>query len=380
MSHQPSTELIEPYLKIMAEKKASDMYFITGAQPFMKLQGRSAPVAKNTFKPGQIQKLAYSVLNLEQIRDFEINLEFNLGFTLLGVGRFRLNIFVQRSEVSMVIRYIKWDIPTVEDLGLPPEIKSLVMKKTGLILVVGAAGSGKSSTLAAMLNHRNAIESGHILTLEDPIEYIFNHKKSVVSQREVGIDTLTYENGLREALREAPDVIMIGESRDAETMQAAINFADTGHLCVTTLHAVNANQAMDRILNMFSAEMRNQLLMDLSANLKAVISQRLIPGIDGQLACAVEILVNTPFVTELIREGNFHKIKDVMEKGGSAGMLTFDQSLYNLYTSEKISIKQALTHADSSTNLEWRINFGGAEKPSAGLDEDDALVLPSEQV
>jgi twitching motility protein PilU len=351
----------------MVEKQASDLYFVTGAPPNMKTQGNTAAIAKNPFLGGQVQKLAYSLLNDEQVRDFEINRELNLGFTLNDVGRFRVNIFIQRSEVSMVIRYIKWEIPTIDDLGLPQVLKEVVMSQTGLVLVVGSTGSGKSTTLASMLDHRNKAVGGHILTIEDPIEFVFRHSKSIVSQREVGIDTLSYENALREALREAPEVIMIGEARDAETMKAAIDFADTGHLCLTTLHAVNS-------------------LMDLSLNLKAVVSQRLVPGMQGKLACAVEIMMNTPYISELVRDGNFNEIKEIMEKGDTTGMQTFDQSLYSLYKSDAITIKNALAYADSSTNLEWKINFGGEQtqvdtrhnlnQQSSDLEE---LTLPSEE-
>ncbi len=386
MSSENTTKLLEPYLKIMVDKQASDMYFVTAAPPNMKVQGKTAAIAKNAFHTGQVQALAYSLLNDEQIRDFEINREMNLGFTLAGVGRFRVNIFIQRSEVSMVIRYIKWEIPTIEQLGLPKILKKIVMNHTGLVLVVGSTGSGKSTTLASMINYRNNLEGGHILTIEDPIEFVFKHDQAIVSQREVGIDTLSYENALREALREAPDVIMIGEARDAETMKAAINFADTGHLCLTTLHAVNSNQAMDRMLNMFPTDMHRQLLMDLSLNLKAIISQRLVPGMKGKLACAVEVMVNTPYIKELLREGNFSQIKEIMEKGDTAGMQTFDQSLYDLYKADKISIKNALAYADSSTNLEWKINFGSEQnkqdtRPNLSqLDGLDELTLPSEEV
>jgi twitching motility protein PilU len=385
MSGENSTKLLEPYLKIMVEKQASDLFFVTAAPPNMKVQGKTTAIAKNAFQTGQVQKLAYSLLNDEQIRDFEINRELNLGFTLESVGRFRVNIFIQRSEVSMVIRYIKWEIPSIDELGLPQILKEIVMNQTGMVLVVGSTGSGKSTSLASMIDYRNKIEGGHILTIEDPIEFIFRHNKSIISQREVGIDTLSYENALREALREAPEVIMIGEARDTDTMKAAINFADTGHLCLTTLHAVNSNQAMDRIMNMFPPEMHKQLLMDLSLNLKAVISQRLVPGMKGKLACAVEIMVNTPYIRELLREGNFNEIKEIMEKGDTAGMQTFDQSLYDLYKADQITIKNALAYADSSTNLEWKINFGGDQKKQdtrhnlnqqGGLEE---LTLPSEE-
>ncbi len=359
MSKEPTTNLLEPYLKIMAEKQAADLFFVTGAAPNMKLDGKTTAIAKSSFKPGQVKKLAYSLLTEEQINDFETNRELNLSFALANVGRFRVNIFIQRTEVSMVIRYIKGKIPNLDELGLPPVLKNIVMEKTGLILIVGATGSGKSTTLASMLNFRNQREGGHILTIEDPIEFAFKHDKAIISQREVGTDTLSYENALREAMREAPEVIMIGESRDRETMHAAINFADTGHLCLTTLHAVNASQTMDRIMNMFPADMREQLLMDLSLNLRAVMSQRLVPATDGKLACAVEVMINSPYISELIREGTFNEIKGVMEKGDTAGMQTFDQSLYDLYKADKITMKNALKYADSSTNLEWKINFGG---------------------
>jgi twitching motility protein PilU len=369
----------------MVDKQASDLFFVTGAPPNLKVQGTTSAISKKVFGPGQIKNLAYSLLSEEQVRDFEINRELNLGFTLASVGRFRVNTYVQRSEVSMVIRYIKWDIPTIDELNLPQILKKIVSNKTGLVLVVGSTGSGKSTTLASMLDYRNSIEGGHILTIEDPIEFVFRHQKSIISQREVGIDTLSYENALREALREAPEVIMIGEARDATTMKAAITFADTGHLCLTTLHAVNANQAMDRIMNMFPADMRRQLLMDLSLNLKAVISQRLVPGMKGKLACAVEILLNTPYISDLLRAGNFNEIKDIMAKGDSIGMQTFDQSLFDLYKSDKITIKSALSYADSSTNLEWKINFGEERKQDTKHNlnqqgDPDDLTLPSEEI
>jgi twitching motility protein PilU len=386
MSRELTTKLLEPYLKVIVEHQGSDLFFVTGAPPNMKLQGKTSPISKKPFEPDQVRKLVYSLLSDEQISDFEINRELNLGFTLTDTGRFRANIFIQRSEVSMVIRYIKWDIPTLDELGLPPVLKEIVMNHSGMVLVAGATGSGKSTTMASMLEYRNVAEGGHILTIEDPIEYVFRHKKSIVSQREVGIDTLSYQNALREALREAPEVIMIGEARDGETMKAAINFADTGHLCMTTLHAVNSNQAMDRIMNMFPSDRRNQLLMDLSLNLKAVISQRLVPAVDGKLACAVEVMMNSPYIAELLREGNFNEIKEIMAKGDTEGMQTFDQSLYQLYKADKITIKSALAYADSSTNLEWKINFGGEQEDqdtrhnlnqmSGGLED---LVLPSDE-
>ena len=361
MSDDVTTKLLEPYLTIMVDKMASDMFFVTGAAPNMKTNGITSPISKSTFKPGHVQKLAYSLLTEEQIEEFEQNQEYNLSFTMADIGRFRANIFKQRTEVSMVIRYIRGVIPDMDELGLPIVMQRMVMEKNGLILVVGSTGSGKSTSLASMINYRNRRKGGHILTIEDPIEFVFKHDRSVISQREIGIDTQCYGNALREALREAPEVIMIGESRDRETLQAAINFADTGHLCLTTLHAVNANQALDRIMNMFPSDMRDQLLMDLSLNLKAVVSQRLLPAIDGHLVCAVEVMLNSPHISDLIREGNFNEIKEIMEKGETAGMQTFDQSLYDLYDAGQITKKNALANADSSNNLEWKINFGGQQ-------------------
>lgn len=358
MSKEQASNPLEPYLKVMADNQAADMYFVTGAPANMKCNGKTIPVSKIPFKPGHIKTLAYSLLTEEQISDFEANQEINLGFGMPMVGRFRVNIFFQRTEVSMVIRYIKDTIPELNELGLPRILESLIMEKTGLILVVGSTGSGKSTTLASMINHRNNRETGHILTIEDPIEFVFRHDKSIISQREVGIDTKSFENALREAMREAPEVIMIGEARDRETMQAAINFADTGHLCLTTLHAVNSNQALDRIMNMFPSDMREHLLMDLALNLKAVISQRLLPDKHGKLVCVVEVMRNTPHISDLIREGDFKEIKEIMAKGETGGMQTFDQSLFNLYKTGRISKKNALSYADSGSNLEWKMNFG----------------------
>lgn len=350
---------LDPYLKLMAEKEASDLFFTTGAPPSIKIQGVIRPVSKAKLEPGMAKKLAYSLLSDNQKEDFEDNLELNIGVSRAGLGRFRVNLYMQRGEVSMVIRYIKSYIPKIEELGLPAILKSLVMEKNGLLLMVGATGAGKSTTLAAMIDHRNSSAPGHILTIEDPIEFVYEHKQCIVGQREIGLDTHSYENALREAMREAPDVILIGEVRDLETMEAAITYADTGHLCLSTLHAVNANQALDRIINLFPPEQKNQILMDLSLNLKAIISQRLVPTSDGRRIAAVEVMINTPYISELVRKGEMGEIKEIMEKGGKSGMQTFDQSLYGLYKAGKITQKDALINADSRTNLEWRINFGG---------------------
>lgn len=350
---------LDPYLKLMAEKEASDLYFTTGAPPSIKIQGVIKPVSKTRLEPGVVKKLAFGLIDERKQEEFEDNFELNLGMSRKGLGRFRVNLYMQRGEVSMVIRYIKSRVPKIEELGLPQVLKSIVMEKNGLVLMVGSTGSGKSTTLAAMINHRNTSGPGHILTIEDPIEYVFEHRECIVGQREIGLDTHSYENALREAMREAPDVIMIGEVRDLETMEAAITYADTGHLCLTTLHAVNANQALDRVINLFPPEQKNQVLMDLSLNLKAIISQRLLPAKGGGRIAAVEVMIVTPYISELIRKGEMGDIKETMEKGGKAGMQTFDQSLYSLYKSGMVEKQDALINADSRTNLEWRINFGG---------------------
>lgn len=350
---------LEPYLKLMSEKEASDLYFTTGALPGMKIQGKLTLVGKQQLQPGTVKKLAYSILSPKKIEEFEKELEMDIGLSISGIGRFRVNIYMQRSEVSMVIRYIKSKIPSIETLGLPAVLQKTILNKTGLILIVGSTGSGKSTALAALIDYRNANHAGHILTIEDPIEFMFSHKKSIVGQREIGIDTHSYKNALREAMREAPDMIMIGEIRDADTMEAGITYADTGHLCISTLHAVSANQALDRIINLFPPSQKNQILMDLALNLRAVVSLRLVNKKEGGRIAAVEVMLNTPYIAELIRKGEFHEIKESMEKSAQQGMQSFDQALYDLFKQGKIELKEALDNADSRTNLEWRINFGG---------------------
>jgi len=364
---------ITPYLKLMADKGASDLFFTTGAPVSMKIEGDTKAVGKSPLEPGIVKQIANSIMSDEQKQEFAHELEMNLGMSLKGIGRYRINIYLQRGEVSMVIRYIKADIPSMEKLTLPEKLKDIILLKKGLILVVGSTGSGKSTTLASMIKHRSETVSGHILTIEDPIEFAFTHSRSIIGQREVGLDTRSYSNALREAMREAPDVIMIGEARDEETMKAALSYADTGHLCLTTLHAVNANQTLDRILSFFGNESSEQILMDMSLNLRAIVSQRLIQSRDGKRVAAIEILVNTPYISELIRKGEFGDIKEVMEKGATEGMQTFDQSLYDLFKRGKIDLKSALNNADSRSNLEWRINFGGEKDidKDAGSEEMD---------
>jgi len=369
---------LQPYLKLMADRGGSDIFFTTGAPVSMNIEGKMHQIGKTPLEPGMAKEIAYSIMDENQKMGFEATMEMNLGMSIRDIGRFRINIYTQRGEVSMVIRYIKSEVPSLAQLNLPNKLEELIQKRKGLLLVVGATGSGKSTTLASMINHRSLNMPGHILTIEDPIEYMFDHQKSIVGQREVGLDTLSYENALREAMREAPDVIMIGEVRDRETMEAAIQYADTGHLCITTLHSVNANQTLDRILSFFPPDSRNQILMDLSMNLEAVVSQRLVTGLDGKRVAAIEILINSPYISELIRKGDFHEIKEIMEKGEADGMQTFDQSLYQLFQDGRIDIQTALSYADSRSNLEWKINFGGGVKEAEASRHDDTLQFSAD--
>ncbi len=348
-----------PYLKLMVQKQASDLFFSTGTRVHLKIDGRMIPVGDEALKSAEVKTMIYSVLNDKQIADFERDLELNMGLSVAGLGRFRVNVFKQRGDVAMVVRYIKFGIPSVTELKLPPILEDLVMLPRGLILVVGATGSGKSTTLASMIQHRNQNRSGHILTIEDPIEFLFRHDKSVVNQREVGLDTQSFHNALRNAMREAPDVIMIGEIRDQETMQAAIAYAETGHLCLSTLHANNANQALDRIKNFFPDTAHKQLYMDLSLNLKAVVSQRLLRGVDGGRLPAAEVMLLTSYVSELILKGDTHGLKEAMEQSTTRGMQTFDQCLYDLYKSGRITLDDALQNADSRNDLALKVRMNG---------------------
>ena len=365
---------IVPYLKLMVQKNGSDLFFSTGAPPNLKAEGETRPIGSSPLQPGQVRKLAYGVMSDDQIKEYESTFECNLAISIQQLGRFRVNVFKQRGDAAMVIRYIKGVIPPVEKLNLPVLLKELIMEPRGLILVVGATGSGKSTTLASMIEHRNQNKTGHILTIEDPIEYIYTHKKSIVDQREVGIDTISYANALKNAMREAPDVILIGEIRDMHNMQHAISYAETGHLCLSTLHANNANQALDRVINFFPDSAHNQLFMDLSLNLRAVVSQRLVKGKDGQRLPAVEIMLLTTYISELIQKGDIHSIKEVMEQGTERGMQTFDQSLYQLYTAGKITLEEALQNADSRNNLSLKIRLsdtGDIEMQSGFSMKDD---------
>jgi twitching motility protein PilU len=357
------------FLNEMVNRKASDLFFSTGAPANLKFEGLTEALVMPPFKSGEVKQLAYSIMSQKQIAEFEATMEMNLAITAEGIGRFRVNVFVQRGETGMVVRYIKSQIPAVQELGLPAVLERLVSLKRGLILVVGATGSGKSTTLAAMLNHRNVSQTGHILTIEDPIEFIHDHKKSIVDQREVGMDTASYDSALRNALREAPDVIMIGEIRDRETMQHAISYSETGHLCLSTLHANNANQAMERVINFFPDQARHQLLIDLSLNIAGVIAQRLVPGTKSSLVPAVEVLLSSAYVSDLIAKGDISAIKDAMKRSTEVGMCTFDQALFDLYQDGKISLEQALINADSRTDLLLRV------KLAKGVNEADATGL-----
>jgi len=358
------------YLKILAVKDGSDIYLSTGAPPCAKFHGVLRPLEKEPLKPGKIKEIANEVMSEDQRKEFETALEMNLAISEPGVGRFRVNIFKQRNEVSMVIRNIKTEIPTVKDLNLPKILTDVIMAKRGLILFVGGTGSGKSTSLAALIDHRNANSGDHIITIEDPIEFVHRHKRSIVNQREVGVDTLTYADALKNTLRQAPDVILIGEIRDRETMEHALAFAETGHLAISTLHANNSNQALDRIINFFPEERRAQLFQDLSTNLRAFISQRLVPTVDGKRAAAIEILLGSPTIQDMIKKGDFSLIKEIMEKSEGIGMRTFDGALFNLYKENKITLEDALKNADSPNNLRLRVSLsesGEADSEGSGL-------------
>jgi twitching motility protein PilU len=358
---------VAPYLKVLCEKDGSDLYLSTGARPSAKFNGVLTPLGKEPAPAGWVESLANELMSEKQKIEFSNKPEMNLALSLPDIGRFRVNIFKQRNEVSMVIRNIVTDIPNLEMLGLPDVLKKVVMLKRGLILFVGGTGSGKSTSLAALIDHRNTNSKGHIITIEDPIEYVHKHKGCIINQREVGMDTDSFEDALKNTLRQAPDVILIGEIRDRETMEHAMAFAETGHLAISTLHANNANQALDRIINFFPEEKRQSLLSDLSINLQAFVSQRLIPTVDGKRCAAIEILLNSPRIADLIKQGDVLGIKEVMEKSGPMGMQTFDMDLYNLYKAGKITLNEALKNADGENNLRLKIDL---EEKEHGKDAD----------
>ncbi|HEY0973446.1 MAG TPA: PilT/PilU family type 4a pilus ATPase [Solimonas sp.] len=351
---------ILPYLKLCVEKNGSDLFFTANAPAQLKVEGELLPIGKNVLTRELIKELAYSILTPEQQQHLEQHFEIDLATEAGGLGRFRVNIFNQRGTVAMVLRYVRSQVPRLDEMpGMPDSLKALIQQKRGMILMVGATGSGKSTTLAAMINHRNETQTGHILTIEDPIEFIHPNRRSIINQREVGTDTASYERALKSSLREAPDVILIGEIRTRETMDACLQLANTGHLAISTLHANNAYQALQRIVNLYPEELREQLYMDLSLTLRAIISQRLVRRPDGKRCAAMEVMINTPYIQELILNQRIDEIKEAMNQSSDSAMLTFDNSLYGLYKSGTIALEEALTNADSRTNLEAKINFGG---------------------
>jgi twitching motility protein PilU len=356
-------------LKLMVHKKASDLFITAGVAPSMKVNGKITPVTQATLTPSQAREVVLSVMTPAQREEFDRTHECNFAISSSGIGRFRVSAFQQRNHAGMVLRKIETRIPTVEELGLPEVIKEFAMTKRGLVLFVGATGSGKSTSLASMIGFRNKNSTGHIISIEDPIEYIHNHAGCIVTQREVGIDTESFEMALKNTLRQAPDVILIGEIRTRETMDHAIAFAETGHLCLATLHANNANQAMDRIINFFPEDRRSQLLMDLSLNLKAVVAQQLIPTPDGSgRALSAEIMINTPLASDLIKKGEVHALKELMSKSRQLGMQTFDQSLFDLYKEGKITYEDAINHADSANELRLMIKLGDTKGDMDAID------------
>ena len=357
---------IRDYLKVMVEKDASDVYLTVDSPPVYRIHGINQPIGDGRLTNEQLETLADGIMRERQGKEFEDTMEKNLALFYPELGRFRVNIFRQRGNVGIVMRQVKMKIQTIDELGFPPVVKDIVMSKRGLILVVGGTGQGKSTTLAAMIDYRNSNSPGHIISVEDPIEFVHSHKQSLVTQREVGFDTRSFQDALKNAMRQAPDVILIGEIRDTETMEAAITFADTGHLCLGTLHSTNSNQSFERILNFFPETRHAQILMQISLNLRAIISERLIPSLDGKRAAAMEILLDTPHIKDLIKRGEVDVLKDAMEQGIQEGCETFDQALFVLYKDGKITIEQALINADSANNLRLKIKL-------EGLKGDDAI-------
>ncbi len=378
-----STELLEEARKIMfhmltkvVEYGGSDLFISADFPPSIKHQGLMKPIGQQTLTADKTKLFAYSLMNEKQRQEFETELECNFAISVPNVSRFRINVFQQQLQVGMVIRTITAEIPNFDQLKLPESLKHVMMAKRGLVLVVGATGSGKSTSLAAMIDHRNENSAGHIITVEDPVEYVHKHKKSMITHREVGVDSHSWHNALKNTLRQAPDVILIGEIRDTETMEHAIAFAETGHLCLGTLHANNANQALDRIINFFPEERRNQLLMDLSSNMKAIISQRLVRTEDGRgRRAAIEILLNTPLIGDNILKGQFHELKEIMKKSRELGMQTFDQALYDLYNEGSISYEEALRNADSMNELRLQIKLKSNRQNAASPAENSGFSM-----
>ena len=350
---------IEDFFRKMVEIEASDLYLTVAKPPMYRTEGKIEVGGDHPFTPQELGDIAQAIMNDKQKQEFTETMEMNMAMSLPGVSRFRVNIFQQRGSVGMVIRRIKADVLSLEQMGLPAILGDIVMTKRGLVLVVGATGSGKSTSLAAMIDHRNTHEAGHIITIEDPIEFVHRHKRSIITQREVGFDTHSFQAALKNTLRQAPDVILIGEIRDTETMEAAITFAETGHLCLGTLHSNNANQAIERIMNFFPSERHPQIYLQLSLNLRSIVSQRLIPSVEGKRVAALEILMDTPRIKDLIKKGDVDTLKQAMEQGIQEGCQTFDQALFALYRDGIINLDQALINADSANNLRLKIKLAG---------------------
>jgi len=346
------------YMQLMTRQHAFDCFFSAGAPPSIKNEGVTTHLSEAVLTAEDVRTVAYSIMSDEQQKVFELTFEMNLAVGLPGIGRFRVNIYRQRGSVAIAVRYLTSHIPRLEQLGVPQQLKDLIMLPRGLVLVAGSTGSGKSTALASMIDHRNHHRAGHILTIEEPIEFLHRHDKCIVDQREVGLDTLSYESALKNALREAPDVILIGEIRDRETMAYAIAYAEAGHLCLSTLHANNASQALHRIVNLFPDSARQQLLIDLSANLQGIVAMRLVKGLNAKRVPAVELMVRTPFIANLIEKGEIDQLKDAMKAGTDLGMQTFDESLFRLYQGGSISLAEALENADSRTDLSLRVRLG----------------------
>ena len=349
---------VKPLFKLMVDKKASDLFFTTFAPVMIKIDGKILPVNQMELTPKMVRQAALELMNEDQLEEFMRELEIDFAVSEPGLGRFRCNVFHQRGNIAMVLRFITPELPVLEKLGMPESMKDLVMLRRGLILMVGASGSGKSTTLAAMINHRNHNSASHIVTIEDPIEFLHFNKKSIVNQREVGLDTRSYHRALRSAMRAAPDVIFIGEIRDRETMQAAIDLAGTGHLAIATLHANNCPETLDRIINMYPNDQHKQVFMDLAQYTRAIISQRLVRGREGERVAAVEIMLNTPHISDLMLKGDISGVKEAFKNTNEPGMQCFDDALLSLYKDGKVSMEEALVNADSRANLEAKVNFG----------------------
>jgi twitching motility protein PilU len=368
MDKEQAAKFMSDLLRLMLSKKASDLFITAGFPPAFKVDGKMTPVSQQSLSAQHTEMLARAIMNDKQAGEFEATKECNFAINPAGIGRFRVNAFVQQQRVGLVLRTITTQIPEFDDLGLPQVLKEVVMSKRGLVIFVGGTGSGKSTSMAALIGHRNKNSYGHIITIEDPVEYVHAHINCVITQREVGVDTESWEAALKNTLRQAPDVILIGEIRDRETMEHAIAFAETGHLCMGTLHANSANQALDRIINFFPEERRAQLLMDLSLNLRSLVAQRLIPAKDGKgRVAAIEVLLNSPLIADLVFKGNVHEIKEIMKKSRELGMQTFDMALFELYEAGKISYEDALRNADSMNELRLKIKLEGAEAKSQDL-------------